>query len=130
MIRHVRVTGMAHVATMVLLFLFSGAGAVSAQDVGPCTETLKKFCSDVTPGGKRLIECVREHEEEVPTACLDWIDDLMAKAQELNEPCFEEILNYCNFDEPDPLRIIRCLEKHYIQLRLECRQKLREVRNR
>ena len=130
MIRRFHFKSLATVSTMAFLFLFTGAGTVFAQDAGPCTESLKKFCSGVTPGGNRLIQCINEHSDEVPSECLDWIDDLKEKAQELNEPCFEEILNYCNFDEPDQLRVIRCLEKHYIQLKLECRQKLREVRNR
>lgn len=130
MIRRFRFKSLATVSTMAFLFLFAGAGAVSALDPGPCAEDLKEYCSGITPGGGRLIQCLNEHSEELSSSCENWIERIKEKSQELNEACFEEIVHFCNFEEPDLVRIVSCLQERYVNLTLACRQKLREFKKR
>jgi hypothetical protein len=43
----------------------SGRGAVRAA----CADDFKRLCSGVTPGGGRIIACMREHEDELSPGC-------------------------------------------------------------
>jgi len=110
------------------LILIAGAVPVSAIDAGPCTDGLKEYCSGIVPGGGRLLACLNEHADDLPSSCMDWIDELKEKMQELNQACFEEIVHYCSFDKPDQPRVIRCLESYYVQLQMDCRKQLREFK--
>ncbi len=50
-----------------LLTLLLFAPAMANDD--PCREDVKKFCADVTPGGGKVIACMREHREHLSVAC-------------------------------------------------------------
>jgi len=101
-----------------------------AQVAGPCTETISKFCGNVTPGEGRLLKCLNEHRGDQSIACQDWLDAQQKSLQELNTACAEEIAKLCSFDPPDSIRIFRCLDENYVALRLDCRAKLREIKER
>jgi hypothetical protein len=57
------------------LFIFSLA--VQAQDAPPagareaCKPDMQKFCSDVKPGGGRIIACLRDHKDQLSQVCTD-----------------------------------------------------------
>ena len=101
-----------------------------AQIAGPCAETVTKYCKDVTPGGGRIIKCLNDHRDDQSIACKDWLEDQNKSLKELNTACTEEIARLCSFNPPDSLRIFRCLEDNYAVLKLDCRDKLREIRDR
>jgi hypothetical protein len=60
-------------------------GVAQAQDAPPpeggkgggareaCKPDAEKFCSDVKPGGGRIISCMRQHQDELSQACKDAI---------------------------------------------------------
>lgn len=81
-----------------ILFLFLIAGTVYAQNSmdqndmpGPgrqreqgglgagnrnpmlqaCREDVKDFCSDVQPGGGRIVECLKNHDKDISQECSD-----------------------------------------------------------
>jgi len=35
----------------------------------PCKADVQKFCSEVKPGGGRIIECLKEHENDLSPQC-------------------------------------------------------------
>jgi Cysteine rich repeat len=43
----------------------SGRGAVRAA----CADDFKRLCSGVTPGGGRIIACMRDHKDELSPGC-------------------------------------------------------------
>lgn len=108
------------------LFALWAAAPALAQIAGPCADELAKYCSGITPGGGRLKQCLEKHLSDVSPACRDWLDEMRKKAEDLNRACFDEIAAFCNFDKPDQMRIVQCLQERYVNLRLECREKLRE----
>ena len=113
------------------LFLFVAAPLpVDAQIAGPCAETVAKFCKEVTPGGGRIMKCLSDHRDDQSMACRDWLQDQNRSLTELNTSCTEEIARMCSFDAPDGIRIYRCLEDNYIALKSDCREKLREIKDR
>jgi len=46
-----------------------GGGGSAARSA--CRDDAKKFCSDVQPGGGRIINCLEDHSKEVSDACYD-----------------------------------------------------------
>ena len=39
------------------VLILAAALPVFAQEINPCTKDFKQYCSDVTPGGGRLVRC-------------------------------------------------------------------------
>jgi len=115
------------------VFLFSCivlSVSSEAQIAGPCAETVTKYCKDVTPGGGRIVKCLNDRRDDSSIACRDWLDDQKKSLTELNSVCTEEIVRLCNFDQPDSIRIYKCLDDNSIALKSECREKLREIKDR
>ncbi len=102
----------------------------NAQIAGPCADTVAKYCKDVTPGGGRIMKCLDDHRDDQSIVCKDWLADQFKSLKELNTVCTEEIARYCSFDTTDYIRIYRCLNDNYVALKLDCRAKLREIKDR
>ena len=114
-----------------LLIICAVAPVLSeAQIVGPCAETVTKYCKDVTPGGGRIMKCLSDHRDDQSMACRDWLQDQNKSLKELNTACPGEIASLCNFDPPDTIRIYICLDHNYMVLKSDCRDKLREIKDR
>jgi hypothetical protein len=47
-----------------------------------CTGDMEKFCKDVQPGQGRILNCLREHAQELSPACSQIIGKTMGKVQE------------------------------------------------
>jgi hypothetical protein len=123
--------GVLHAAAFLFIFICVFATVPSeAQIAGPCAETVTKYCKDVTPGGGRIMKCLSDHRDDQSMACRDWLQDQNKSLKELNTSCTKEIASLCNFDTSDNLRIYRCLEDNYIALKSDCRDKLREIKDR
>jgi hypothetical protein len=97
---------------------------------GPCAETVTKYCKDVTPGGGRIMKCLSDHRDDQSMACRDWLDDQNKSLKELNTACSTDIARLCNFSNPDRVILYRCLEDNYVSLKSDCRDKLREIKDR
>jgi hypothetical protein len=128
--RDSKIIGLLFIMTVVfagmIVSLPSDAGVT-----GPCDETVTQYCKEVTPGGGRILKCLNDHEDDQSISCKDWIEDQNKSLHELNAACTKEIVAVCNFPSaPDNLRIFRCLEGHYQGLSMDCRTKLREIKDR
>jgi hypothetical protein len=119
-----------HIILSTVLACMALALTAQAQVSGPCAETITKYCGDVIPGEGRLLKCLNDHRDDQSIACRDWLEAQQKSLKELNEACFEEIAKLCSFDPPDSMRILRCLEDNYVGLKLDCRTKLREIKDR
>ena len=47
-----------------------------------CSGDMEKFCKDIQPGGGRILKCLREHTEELSSACRQVIEKVKGKVQE------------------------------------------------
>ena len=101
-----------------------------AEVYTPCNETIAKFCKDVIPGGGRIMKCLNDHRDDQSIACKDWVDDQLKSLNELMATCPVEIATHCKSEPADKVRIYYCLLDNYISLRVECRSKLGEIRDR
>ena len=128
-------TGMSVSRGLLLLLSFLGLGVAAdlgadTQFAGPCAETVTKFCKDVTPGGGRIMKCLSDHRDDQSMACRDWLEDQNRSLKDLNTACTKEIAQLCSFSNPDSVIIYRCLEDNYVSLKSDCRDKLREIKDR
>ena len=125
-----RVSGCILLAAGFLFFCVVLSVPSEAQTAGPCAETVAKYCKDVTPGGGRIMKCLNDHRDDQSMACRDWLEDQNRSLKELNTACPGDIASLCNFSNPDSMLIYRCLEDNYISLKSDCREKLREIKDR
>ena len=47
-----------------------------------CSGDMEKFCKDIQPGGGRILKCLREHTQELSSACRQEIEKVKGKVQE------------------------------------------------
>lgn len=115
---------------LTLIGFMVSALTAQAQVPGPCADTITKYCRDVIPGEGRLMKCLNDHMDAQSIACKDWIAEQQKSLKELNTACYEEISKLCGAGNPDSIRIFQCLNLNYVALKLDCREKIREIRDR
>ena len=118
------VTVMVMAAGMSVLALIYGPVTSTAQTTGPCAEDMKKYCSDVTKGGGRLLRCYEERKDKMSAACISWAELAKSNATAVRDACSKEIASSCNREKGDPLEMLDCLYGNYIDLSMGCRDKL------
>lgn len=107
-----------------LLVLPLTAREVPAADSRPCAEDVAKLCKDVQPGGGRLAECLKDHENELSVACKSRQEEIKIKIREAVQACHDDVAQFCSEVKPGGGRIAVCLKKHEKELSRECREKL------
>ncbi len=118
------------VLSMTLLIFTQVPAAAQTQLPGPCAETVEKYCRDVVPGAGRVMKCLNDHRDDQSPFCRDWIAEQQKSLKDLNTACYEEIAKLCRIDPPNGLMIFQCLNDNYAGLKLDCRDKLREIKDR
>jgi hypothetical protein len=98
---------------------------VWAEETGPCDEDMRKFCSDVKAGGGRLVNCLKEHEQELSAACKEQQAVLQRKNRKIFQECQDDVERFCKDVRPVDRRIIRCLLQNEAALSSECKEKLK-----
>jgi hypothetical protein len=116
--------------TVAVLVMLSAAPPVFAQSSSPCMEDIKTVCGDVTKGGGRLLRCYEERKDKISTDCRAWVEGAKANAEVVKKACSKEIDARCNFEKGDPLEMLDCLQGNYIDLSMQCRERLNEFKGR
>ena len=114
-------------ARWMLVFLLSlavpGTGR-GADDVGrpedPCAEDVRRFCSDVKPGSRRVAECLEANRSRLSATCGARLDAARQKAKalivEFGRSCAVDVDRYCPGIDPGGGRVIGCLRQHQLEL--------------
>ena len=81
-----------------------------------CSDDLKQYCSNVTPGGGRLVYCLEAYEDKISAKCafdLSEVElDLQDTIEGLNQAvhvCEGDIQKLCGSTQPGEGRIAACL---------------------
>ncbi len=107
-----------------LLSLPLGAIEARAQERGPCAADIAKFCKDVQPGEGRIVKCLKEHENELSTACRERQQEVKAKGKGMQQACRGDVEQFCKDVQPGGGRIIKCLKEHEAQLSAGCKEQM------
>lgn len=114
-------------ASTVFMMLVAPVPAL-AQQSNPCTNDFKQFCSDVSPGGGRLLRCYEEKKDKMSAACVGWAELIKSNAEVARAVCAKDIESSCSISKGDPLAMVNCLQSNYIDLSMDCRNKLNEFK--
>jgi hypothetical protein len=115
--------------TAVVFLMLIVALPTTAQPINPCTNDFQQYCSDVTPGGGRLIRCYEVNKTKMSADCIGWAEGAKADAAVLKAACGDMIDARCSFEKGDPLAVLNCLQSNYIDLSVNCRVKLNAFKN-
>lgn len=86
-----------------------------------CAEDVKKFCSDVKPGGGRMYQCMTKHNAELSPPCRDGIAQAKARYDEFVNACKGDAAKYCKGVPPGSGRILSCLKGQEANLAPDCK---------
>jgi hypothetical protein len=116
------------IAMAAVLIVLASALPAFAEETNPCVKDFKQYCSHVTPGGGRLVQCYEQYKDKMSAACKDWAERVKANAAVTKEACSKEIDLSCNSEKGDPLEMLDCLQGNYIHLSPECVEALNQFK--
>jgi hypothetical protein len=111
-----------------VLMLLVAAFPTFAQIANPCAGDFAKYCSDVTPGGGRLVTCYEQKKSSMSAACISWAEAAKSNAAVAKAACAKEIDERCNSEKGDPFAMLDCLQSNYVGLSMDCRVKLNQFK--
>ena len=128
--RFIYAASLVRVMTVAVLVLLSAAVSASALNVGPCTDDFNQYCSDVTPGGGRLVQCYEQNKNKMTADCVGWAESAKVSGQALRAACADMLDARCQSEQGDPFASIDCLQSNDVDLTPKCVQKLNEFKGR
>lgn len=109
---------------LVVAVMFCFASALSyAQEMnrgGNCKADIEKFCKNVQPGQGRIVQCMKQHENELSHACKEQLEAEREKEQDFVKACKPDAEKFCKNVKPGQGRVVRCLKQHQTELSANC----------
>ncbi len=131
---------------LLMLGLTSGAGAQEmrekARQLGEnvreaCSKDMRSYCTQVSPGGGRLVACFFAHQDKISVGCemalleasdkIEWVVDEVRSAV---ATCAVDIRKHCAGMVPGEGRIFQCLRDNQGDLTRGCTQVVNRVASR
>lgn len=133
-------------AVLLMLGLTSGAGAQDMRDKArqlvegvrdACSNDMRSYCSQVSPGDGRLVACFFAHQDKISVGCetalleasdkIEWVVDEVRSAV---ASCAVDIRKHCGGMTPGEGRIFQCLRDNQGDLGRGCTQVVNRVASR
>lgn len=94
-----------------------------------CAQDIDKLCSDVTPGGGRVLDCLSSKADKLSTSCANSQTDLKAAASKamdratvaFRKDCGGDVQKFCKDVPSGQGRLLDCLSKHEDGLSGSCK---------
>ena len=109
------------IALAVLVFWIGTS--VYAEISPPCAEEIAKFCKNIQPCKGLLMDCLKEHENELSSTCKAKVEEANKRLEEAQQVCAEDIQKFCKDVQPGGGRIAKCLKEHACDLSPACKEK-------
>jgi Cysteine rich repeat len=97
--------------------------SVYAEISPPCAEEIAKFCKDIQPCKGLLMDCLKEHENELSSTCKAKVEEVNKRFEKAQQACAEDIQKFCKDIQPGGGRIAKCLKEHACDLSSACKEK-------
>jgi hypothetical protein len=92
-----------------------------------CSEDIKKYCSNVTPGEGRVLHCMQAYEDKISPKCgyaeQEAALNLQMAVDRLKEAvvaCNDEIVKFCSKVQPGQGRVAQCLIANKASASAQC----------
>ncbi len=122
---------------LLLLATVAYAGPVDARKA--CEPDVQKFCKEISPGGGRIIKCLKEHAAELSTECKEKGDILAGESvkdkkfeirAEWQDACSEDVKTLCGDVKPGEGRLIECIKSKVDSLSASCKAQIEKSKDR
>ena len=97
--------------------------SVYAEISPPCAAEIAKFCKDIQPCKGLLMDCLKEHENELSSTCKAKVEEANKRFEKAQQACAEDIQKFCKDIQPGGGRIAKCLKEHVCDLSPACKEK-------
>jgi|WetSurMetagenome_2_1015567.scaffolds.fasta_scaffold218195_2 hypothetical protein len=110
-----------------------GAGA-PVTSKNPCSEDMAKFCKDVKPGQRAMVDCLERHESQLSDACRDYeakMEKVRTESREaqmqqmrVRQACKDDVSKFCNDPKLGSAGLTACLKEHGSEVSVPCKDAL------
>ena len=114
------------IVSLLQVVLYSSYNAY-AQEQLICADDIEKYCKEIKPGGGRILNCLKSHENELSISCKGKIGELNGFIKDCEQACSGDITQFCKEVQPGGGRIIKCLREHDKELSSSCSAKLEMI---
>ncbi len=130
------------VLTAILVSLMLTAAAAWAEEedgiidtvVKACQKEIESYCSQVTPGGGRLLACFYAHGDKISGRCeyalynaAAELEQFAAALTHVGKACHDDLLKHCGEVAVGEGRVASCLLEHKDDVTEVCRQAIDDV---
>jgi hypothetical protein len=113
----------------VLLALALAAPLPALPDDVPCASETASFCSDIPPGDRRIVSCLRSRWPELSDSCRSALDRTLNKAKTFISQCELELFSFCADIPASQDAVMSCLGDHAGELSASCKAAYDKARN-
>ena len=108
------------VAALILCLAPPFAFAGDLTKDGPCREDIQKFCKSVRPGNGKVLQCMRQYNRHLSTACVDHMGVVREKTKPFIKACKKDAQKFCGNGKAGQGEVYRCLKKNQDSLSAVC----------
>ena len=118
---------------------FAGPSAIAQESllehvVNACKSDIQNYCSQVTPGNGRILQCMAAHEDKISGQCeyafyqaASLLEQLSVAIAYVAKSCKTEIQNHCADVAPGEGRILTCLDVHQASVGAACKKAIADT---
>lgn len=119
--------------------LFAAANSTAQESLiehlaTACESDIRNYCSQVTPGGGRMLHCMAAHEDKISGQCqyafyqaATILEQLATATAYVASQCAADIEAYCSDVRMGEGRVLACLEENKTDISDACEQAIEDT---
>jgi len=129
---------MTSIVVLISFVLFAGVASAEESAIDralqACQPEIEAYCSQVTPGGGRILACFVAHEDKISGQCgwamyeaMQELDAFVTAISYVAEMCWDDLVEHCAEVEMGEGRVATCLLEHEGEVAPECKQAMKDI---
>jgi len=99
----------------------------AAAGADACGEDARRLCPDVPIGEGRVVNCLREHWNDLSSSCQHTIQGVDNRARQVSVACTWDVYQYCQSVPTGGGRVLSCLSRRWDDLTSTCKDAVGQV---